>query len=189
MNDYILELKQVTKRYGDKVVLNELDLAIPRGSVVGLLGKNGAGKSTLIKCALGLIKPQSGAISILGEPAWELSAEGKARLGYVPQVVQLYPWMKVRQVINLIRGRDAESALGILAQVPKGSTPMIRKVLSSAISNAKQKGLVENQLFISKIIANPGPMWKRFRAAAFGRASSILRKTTHLTIELDVKIK
>ena len=102
MNDNILELKQVTKRYGDKVVLNELDLAIPRGSVVGLLGKNGAGKSTLIKCALGLIKPRSGAISILGEPAWELSAEGKARLGYVPQVVQLYPWMKVRQVINYI---------------------------------------------------------------------------------------
>ena len=96
---------------------------------------------------------------------------------------------KVRQVIDLIRGRDVENALGILMQMTKGSIPMVKKVLNSAISNAKQKGLTENQLFISKIIADPGPMWKRYRAAAFGRASSILRKTTHLTIELDAKIK
>ncbi len=102
MNNNILELKQVTKRYGAKTVLNSLDLAIPKGSVLGLLGKNGAGKSTLIKCALGLIKPHSGTISILGEPAWDLSAEGKARLGYVPQVIQLYPWMKIRQVIHYV---------------------------------------------------------------------------------------
>ena len=96
---------------------------------------------------------------------------------------------KVRQVIDLIRGRDVTSALSILSHVPKGSVTMIKKTLHSAVSNAKQKGLSEDQLFISKIIANPGPMWKRFRAAAFGRATSILKRTTHLSIELDVKIK
>ncbi len=94
---------------------------------------------------------------------------------------------KVGLVIDLIRGRDVISALGILTQVPKGSTKMIKKLLHSAVSNAKQKGLSEDQLFISRITADKGPMWKRYRAAAFGRASSILRKTTHLTIELDVK--
>ena len=96
---------------------------------------------------------------------------------------------KASQVIDLIRGRDVVSAFGILTQMRKGSTPMIKKVLHSAVSNAKQKGLSEDQLFISKITADKGPMWKRFRAAAFGRASSILRRTTHLTIELDAKVK
>jgi len=62
-------------------------------------------------------------------------------------------------------------------------------VLDSAISNAKQKGLREDQLFISRIIANNGPMWKRYRAATFGRATEILKRTTHLTIELDLITK
>lgn len=96
---------------------------------------------------------------------------------------------KVRQVIDLIRGRDVHSALSVLAHITKGTTKMIEKTLNSAISNAKQKGLSEDQLFISKIIANQGPMWKRHRAAAFGRATPILKRTTHLSIELDVKVK
>ncbi len=66
---------------------------------------------------------------------------------------------------------------------------MVAKVLNSAISNAKQKGLSEDQLYISKIVADQGPSWKRFRAAAFGRATGILKKTTHLTIELDLITK
>ena len=97
--------------------------------------------------------------------------------------------MKVRQVVDLVRGKDVNTALVILAQVDKGSNVMISKLLNSAISNAKQKGLTEEQLFISKITATSGPMWKRFRAATFGRASAILKRTTHLNIELDVITK
>ncbi len=96
---------------------------------------------------------------------------------------------KVKQVIDLIRGKDTASALAILSNVQKGSCGMITKVLKSAISNAQHKGLNESQLFISKITADHGPMWKRFRAASFGRATSILKRTTHLTIELDLIAK
>jgi len=66
---------------------------------------------------------------------------------------------------------------------------MITKILNSAISNAKQKGLAENQLYISKITADQGPMWKRFRAASMGRATPVLKRTTHITIELDLLTK
>jgi large subunit ribosomal protein L22 len=97
--------------------------------------------------------------------------------------------MKVRQVIDLIRGKDVPSSFAILSHVNKGATPHIKKVLNSAVSNAKQKGLSEEQLFISKIVADQGPMWKRFRAATFGRATEILKKTTHLTVELDLITK
>lgn len=96
---------------------------------------------------------------------------------------------KVRQVIDLIRGRDVSSSLAILRHVNKASTKTIGKILESAISNAKQKGLNEDQLYVSKIVADQGPSWKRFRAAAFGRATGILKKTTHLTIELDLLTK
>lgn len=96
---------------------------------------------------------------------------------------------KVRPVIDLIRGKDVNTSLAILAQTDKRATEIISKVLTSAVSNAKQKGLDEGQLYISRIIADQGPVWKRFRPAPFGRATRILKKTTHLTIELDVITK
>jgi len=96
---------------------------------------------------------------------------------------------KMRQVINLIRGKNVLDSQVILTHVNMGSTMKIRKVLDSAISNAKQRGLSENQLYISKITADQAASWKRFRAVAFGRAASIIKKTTHLTIQLDLITK
>ncbi len=91
--------------------------------------------------------------------------------------------------MDLIRGKNVPTALVTLAQVQKGSTGMITKILNSAVSNAKQKGLTEEQLYISKITADSGPMWKRFRAASMGRATPILKRTSHITIELDLITK
>lgn len=100
MTEAILELQGVSKSFKNKSVLERIDLSIPRGSVVGLLGKNGAGKTTLLKCALGLLKTNSGTSRIFGEDSWDLSGETKARIGYVPQKIDLYAWMKVRQMIS-----------------------------------------------------------------------------------------
>lgn len=96
---------------------------------------------------------------------------------------------KVRQVTDLIRGKSVTDSIAILAHVNKAATKTISKVLASAVSNAKQKGIVEDQLFVSKIVADKGPSWKRFRAAPFGRATRVLKKTTHLTVELDLITK
>ncbi len=97
--------------------------------------------------------------------------------------------MKMRQVIDAIRGKDIATSQVLLEQIHKGSCAYVKKVLDSAVSNAKQKGVTEEQLFISRITANHGGAWKRFRAASFGRATPILRRTTHLTVELDLKTK
>ncbi len=96
---------------------------------------------------------------------------------------------KVRRIIDLIRGKDVTASLAILAQAGRSTSKPIDKVLKSAVSNAKQKGLGEEQLFISTIRADEGPAWKRFRAATMGRASPILKRTTHLTIELELITK
>jgi ABC-2 type transport system ATP-binding protein len=99
MNEPILRLDRLQKNFGAKEVLRGIDLDLPAGTVLGLLGSNGSGKTTLIKCALGLLRPTFGSATILGENSWDLSADAKARLGYVPQEVTSYPWMRVRQVI------------------------------------------------------------------------------------------
>jgi large subunit ribosomal protein L22 len=96
---------------------------------------------------------------------------------------------KVRPLINLIRGKNVLDSQAILLHANRGSSKAVQKLLNSALSNAKQKGLAEDQLYISRITADLGPTMKRWRAVAFGRATGILKKTTHLTIELDLITK
>lgn len=94
---------------------------------------------------------------------------------------------KVRLVIDLVRGMNALEAFEFLKFVNKRPTYEIGKVLGSAIANAKIKGLDVEQLYISKITADEGPRWKRHRPAAFGRASDILKRTSHISVELDLR--
>jgi ABC-2 type transport system ATP-binding protein len=91
--------KRLRKRFDEKAVLDGVDLEIPRGTVVGLLGTNGSGKTTFLKCLVGLLKC-TGESFILGEPSWSLSPAVKAKLGYVPQVINIYPWMRVGDYIR-----------------------------------------------------------------------------------------
>jgi len=102
MMEPVLELQGVSKSFKAKTVLQNVDLTVERGRVVGLLGKNGAGKTTLLKCATGLLRVDSGAAIVFGEDAWQLSDSGKARIGYVPQEIDLYQWMRARHMLKFI---------------------------------------------------------------------------------------
>jgi large subunit ribosomal protein L22 len=93
---------------------------------------------------------------------------------------------KVRLVADMIRGKDIDTSIGILKYINKKASLPVSKLLKSAVSNAQQKGITQDQLYISRIFADQGPTLKRFRAAPFGRATKVLKKTTHLTIELDL---
>lgn len=94
---------------------------------------------------------------------------------------------KVRQVIDLIRNKNVREAEAILINLNKRPKEFIIKLLRQAIANAKTKGLDSQQLYISKIVCNVGPTWKRFKAAAFGRAAPIKKRTSHIKMELDIK--
>ena len=100
MSESVIECRGLAKAFRNDLVLRDVNLKIPRGAIVGLLGNNGAGKSTLLKCMVGLLRLTSGSATVLGEDAWDLSAGVKAQLGYVPQEIKLYPWMRVDQVIK-----------------------------------------------------------------------------------------
>jgi large subunit ribosomal protein L22 len=96
---------------------------------------------------------------------------------------------KVRPVISLIKGKDVQSAALTLQMTNKKGAYYLGKVLKSAVANAKNKGYEEEKLFISRVIANPGPSFRRYRAASFGRAAIIRRRTSHILIELDTAEK
>lgn len=102
MTDHPISTHNLTKRFGARTVLDGCTLSVPTGSVIGLLGGNGAGKTTLLRCLLGLAKPDAGSAKIFGEEAWDLSAETKARIGYVPQTPAHYGWMRVRDLIAYV---------------------------------------------------------------------------------------
>lgn len=94
---------------------------------------------------------------------------------------------KVRQVMDLIRNKDAKEAEAILLNLNKRPKEYLIKILRSAIANAKVKGFNLEQLYVSRIVCNVGPAWKRYKAAAFGRAAPIKKRTSHIVIELDLK--
>ena len=94
---------------------------------------------------------------------------------------------KARFVIDTLRAKNVAQALVILGTLNKRAAQPVTKLVQSAVANAKQKdpALNEGRLWISKITADEGPMWKRFRAAAMGRAVKIRKRTCHITVELD----
>lgn len=95
---------------------------------------------------------------------------------------------KVRRVLRLVQGLEVPRALAILDQANSGATIHVRRVLKTAVASAAQKAQVGPEaLRITKAVADGGPMWKRFRAAAMGRAAPIRRRTCHLRIELDAR--
>ncbi len=93
---------------------------------------------------------------------------------------------KTRQVIKLIKDKNVIEALALLDSIEKKSALYIKRVLKSAVADAEKKArLKPGELYISKILADGGPMWKRYRAASMGRATMIRRRTCHITVELD----
>lgn len=92
---------------------------------------------------------------------------------------------KVRVVIPLIKGENVDKATVVLKLTNKRAAFLLGKVLQSAVANAKNKGYAQDKLFICRVIANSGPVLKRFRAATFGRATMIRKRSAHILVELD----
>jgi len=96
---------------------------------------------------------------------------------------------KMRLVVDLIRGKNANNSVNILEAMTKKAAKVTNKVLVSAIANAKQKELDVDKLFIKKITVDGGPAYKRYMPRAMGRATIIKRPTSHITVILSDETK
>ncbi len=97
-----LELRNVTKRFGDKVAVDDLSLSIEEGSFIGLLGRNGAGKSTTLKLATGLLLPTSGTITVLGLDIATRGLEARRLMGVMPEDMALLELLTGPQYLRFV---------------------------------------------------------------------------------------
>jgi ABC-2 type transport system ATP-binding protein len=95
-----VELRRVTRRFGDKTALDEVSLTVPRGGVFGLIGGNGAGKTTLIKHLLGLLQAQAGTVRVFGLDPVANPVGVLGRIGYLSEDRDLPNWMRVRELMR-----------------------------------------------------------------------------------------
>lgn len=98
MTEFVLECIGVSKKYGKKEVLKNINLQLERGKIIGLLGPNGSGKTTLIKIINGLLTADEGDIKVSGE---QIGIESKKIISYLPDRTYLADWMKVKDIVGM----------------------------------------------------------------------------------------
>ena len=141
MSEILLECSNLTKSFGNKTVLNQINLKIPNGKITGLLGPNGSGKSTLIKIINGLLVPTYGTVTVNGN---QPGVETKKVVSYLPERTYLNNWMKVKQLVEYfadfyqdfdkVKAYDMLASLRInpndkLATMSKGTKEKVQLIL------------------------------------------------------------
>ncbi|XZF74089.1 ABC transporter ATP-binding protein [Bacillus sp. AL-1R] len=148
-------LKDLKKDYGAKSVLKGIDLTVHRGQIIGYIGPNGAGKSTTIRILLGLESNYSGNVEIFGEEISEQNVEYKKRIGYVPEIAELYDNLTAREYLTFVGelyGMDFDEADEKAMKLMKVFG--LEEVYLSRIASFS-KGMRQKVLIISSLIHNP----------------------------------
>ncbi len=97
----VIKASNLVKKYGDLVAVNELDLAVEADTIHGFLGPNGAGKTTTIKMLVGLLRPDGGSLSVLGEEVGWDKPEIRSKIGYMPELPKLPKHLKGRELLDI----------------------------------------------------------------------------------------
>ena len=100
----VVDIRRVTRRFGDKTALDDVSLVVPRGGVFGLIGGNGAGKTTLIKHILGMYRPQTGSVAVFGLDPVNNPVGTLGRIGYLSEDRDLPDWMRVGELMRYTQG-------------------------------------------------------------------------------------
>lgn len=155
MDEIILELKNLKKNFGGKEVLKGVDLQVKRGEIIGYIGANGAGKSTTVKIMLGIVDGYEGDVIIFDKNIKDTKGEYKKKIGYVPEVSEVYESLTAMEYLNFI-GQLYDLDMEISTQ--KGKELMnlfgIEEYSNTRISTFS-KGMRQKLILISSIIHNP----------------------------------
>src|SRR5436189_6248071 len=113
--EFVVETSGLTKQFGDRVAVSNVDLRVPRGAAFGYLGPNGAGKTTLIRMLLGLTTATSGSMQLLGRPVPAERKAALARVGAIVEEPRFHPHLTGRENLTVIaaaRERAAHDRIG-----------------------------------------------------------------------------
>ncbi|MCC7375453.1 MAG: ABC transporter ATP-binding protein [Verrucomicrobiales bacterium] len=136
----VVSVNGLTRRFGNRIALDEVSLHVPRGSVFGLVGENGAGKTTLLRHVLGLLRPETGTVRVLGlDPAAE-PVEVLSRTGYLSETRDLPDWMRIGELLRYTRAFyrtwDASYAESLRQQFELPSDQKIRSLSQGQLAKA-----------------------------------------------------
>lgn len=153
--EVILSLQGLSKSYGAKDVLKGIDLTVQRGQIIGYIGPNGAGKSTTIKIILGLEGDYSGKVEIFGEEVTEKNIGYKRKIGYVPEIAELYDNLTAMEYLTFIG-----ELYGLDLQTADEKAQKLMKVFGmEEVYHARiasySKGMRQKVLIISSLLHNP----------------------------------
>ncbi len=194
LGDGPIDIRGLNLSYKGKPVLKGVNLSIPKGAVVGLVGANGAGKTSLMRCLLGLTLPQSGHIRLFGEVPTELSDGARSRLGYVAQSPELIEWMKVGQYLDYIgafypvwQASRVAQLLGAWGLDPK------QKIVEMSLGQKQKLALLQSVghapqlLVLDEPVASLDPLMRReFMRTLFGDAQDrTVLISSHLLSDLE----
>lgn len=125
----MVELKNVSKKFGSVKALDDVSLIFQKGKITGLLGPNGSGKSTMLKLICGLNKPSQGSVKVSG---LSVSDETKKTISYLPEIDHFYPWMKVidakKFISTMFADWDEKKYKELLSFLELDESMQIRKI-------------------------------------------------------------
>ena len=157
MSDLAIDIQNVVKRYEEHVAVRDLSLEVPTGAVYGLLGPNGAGKTTTIRMILDIIAPDSGTISLFGQPHTTLGVLD--RVGYLPEERGLYKKMQVRRVLSFLaelKGLDAAVAARRIDEwLERFDLRTAEKDWGDAKVDELSRGMQQKVQFIATLLHDP----------------------------------
>ncbi len=145
-----VELSQVTKRFGAHVAVDNLDLAVPAGTVYGFIGPNGSGKTTTLRMILRIFHPDSGRIQVLGQ---DRLSSADDRVGYLPEERGLYKKMKVRDIISFYA--HLKGMRGCRAEIDRWLERLDLANWADKRVEALSKGMSQKVQFIATVISQP----------------------------------
>ena len=149
----MLEIKELCAYYGESIILNRVNLQVPDGQVVCLIGRNGVGKTTLLKSIMGLVKTPSGSIQLagrelMGQPVYARAQQG---IGYVPQGRDIFPQMSIAE--NLTLGLEVLGGKGQVEEDIFTLFPVLKQMLSRKggdLSGGQQQQLAIARALVGK---------------------------------------
>lgn len=151
----MIELKRVSKYYGNRVGVENLNLTVPKGQILGLLGPNGAGKTTTMRMITGYLEPSRGTINIAGHNVVEAGIKARRHVGYLPESPPVYPEMTVEGYLKFV-GRIREVPR---KQLPQAVESVLHKLELKQVKNRLigklSKGYKQRVGLAQAIIHNP----------------------------------
>jgi len=147
---HTIELKNISKSFGEHLAVDSLSLNVPKGSVYGFIGPNGSGKTTTLRMIMNILYPDSGKISVFGG---QLKSSSNDRIGYMPEERGLYKRMKVRELLLFFGGLKNEK--NIKEKVDEWLERLELKDWANKKVEALSKGMGQKVQFIATIVSQP----------------------------------